>query len=84
MANGKRVCIVGAGISGMGRMLDAWNISVDFRYKVLKPLFVNFVLASGLFDMPAALFARYLDFFDIESGTPMVTWNQAPRTSIAG
>lgn len=60
----------------MGRVLDAWGISHDFRYKVLKPLFVNFVLASGLFDMPASLFARYLDFFDIERATPMVTWDQ--------
>ena len=60
----------------MGRMLDAYGISLAFRYKVLKPLFVNFVLASGLFDMPASLFARYLDFFDIEKSTPMVTWDQ--------
>jgi predicted NAD/FAD-binding protein len=34
------------------------------------------VLASSLFDMPAGLFARYLDFFDIERSTPMVTWDQ--------
>lgn len=60
----------------MGRLLDALNFSSDFRFKILKPLFVNFVLASGLFDMPASLFSRYLDFFDIEKSTPMVTWDQ--------
>lgn len=60
----------------MGKLLDLLNFSSDFRYKLLKPLFVNFVLASGLFDMPASLFSRYLDFFDIEKGTPMVTWDQ--------
>ncbi len=60
----------------MGRLLDLLNFSADFRYKVLKPLFVNFVLASGLFDMPATLFSRYLDFFDLEKSTPMVTWDQ--------
>jgi predicted NAD/FAD-binding protein len=60
----------------MGRLLDKHGFSSAFRYKILKPLFVNFVLASGLFDMPAALFARYLDFFDIEKSTPMVTWDQ--------
>ena len=65
----------------MGRLLDLHGFSSELRFKVLKPLFVNFVLASGLFDMPAALFARYLDFFDIERSTPMVTWDQAPRTS---
>lgn len=60
----------------MGRLLDLAGFSSDFRYKILKPLFVNFVLASGLFDMPASLFTRYLDFFDIERATPMVTWDQ--------
>jgi predicted NAD/FAD-binding protein len=60
----------------MGRLLDLHGFSLDFRYKVLKPLFVNFVLASSLFEMPASLFARYLDFFDIERATPMVTWDQ--------
>jgi uncharacterized protein len=58
----------------MGRLLDYHNFSSDFRFKVLKPMFVNFVLASGLFDMPASFFSRYLDFFDIENSTPMVTW----------
>jgi uncharacterized protein len=60
----------------MGRLLDLHGFSAEFRFKVLKPLFVNFVLASGLFDMPATLFARYLEFFDIERSTPMVTWDQ--------
>jgi predicted NAD/FAD-binding protein len=60
----------------MGKLLDIHQFSSDFRFKVLKPLFVNFVLASGLFDMPASLFSRYLDFFDIEASTPMVTWNR--------
>lgn len=60
----------------MSRLLDAYGISADFRNKILKPLFVNLVLASGVFDMPASLFARYLDFFDIEKSTPMVTWDQ--------
>jgi predicted NAD/FAD-binding protein len=60
----------------MGRLLDLCGFSADFRFKVLKPLFVNFVLASALFDMPASLFSRYLDFFDLEGSTPMVTWDQ--------
>jgi len=60
----------------MGKLLDYHQFSSDFRFKVLKPLFINFVLASGLFDMPASLFSRYLDFFDIEASTPMVTWDQ--------
>ncbi|MGH3131212.1 MAG: NAD(P)-binding protein, partial [Gaiellaceae bacterium] len=38
----------------MGRLLDLHGFSSEFRFKVLKPMFVNFVLASGLFDMPAA------------------------------
>ena len=29
-------------------------------------MFVNFLMATNVFDMPAALFARYLEFFDIE------------------
>ncbi|GAA2636599.1 NAD(P)-binding protein [Actinomadura fulvescens] len=63
----------------MRRMLDLWGISDDFRYKALKPLFVNFVLASGVFEMPASLFSRYLDFFDVERATPMVTWRGGTR-----
>jgi predicted NAD/FAD-binding protein len=59
----------------MGRLLDYHGFSYEFRYKVLKPLFVNFVLASSLFDMPASLFARYLDFFTVDRATPMVTWD---------
>ena len=63
----------------MGRVLDIGRFSDDFRYKILKPMFINFVLATHIFDMPAALFARYLEFFDIESATPMQTWNQGTR-----
>jgi predicted NAD/FAD-binding protein len=63
----------------MGQMLDAWGISSAFRYKILKPLFVNFVLATNVFDMPASMFSRYLDFFDIEHATPMVTWKGGTR-----
>ena len=54
----------------MGKILDAFGLSSEFRYKVLKPLFVNFVLATNVFDMPASMFSRYLDFFDIEKATP--------------
>lgn len=60
----------------MGRLLDLQGFSSDFRFKILKPLFLNLVLASSLFEMPAGLFARYLDFFGIEGSTPMVTWDQ--------
>ena len=63
----------------MGRVLDLCGFSDDFRYKVLKPMFINFVLATHIFDMPAALFARYLEFFDIEAATPMQTWDQGTR-----
>jgi hypothetical protein len=63
----------------MGQMLDAWGISAPFRVKILKPLFVNFVLATNVFDMAASMFSRYLDFFDIEKATPMVTWAGGTR-----
>ena len=63
----------------MGRVLDLCGFSDDFRYKVLKPMFINFVLATHIFDMPAALFARYLEFFDIEAATPMQTWDRGTR-----
>ena len=42
-------------------------------------MFVNFLMATNVFDMPAALFSRYLEFFDIESATPMRTWDQGTR-----
>ena len=42
-------------------------------------MFINFVLATNVFDMPAVLFARYLEFFDIESATPMQTWEHGTR-----
>src|SRR5947209_16285117 len=63
----------------MRQVLDASGLSSAFRYKVLKPMFVNFVLATNVFDMPASMFSRYLDFFDIEKATPMVTWDQGTR-----
>jgi len=63
----------------MWTVLDLGRFSQDFRYKILKPLFINFVLATKVFDLPAALFSRYLEFFDIETGTPMWTWDQGTR-----
>ena len=63
----------------MGTVMDLRGFSGDFRYKILKPMFINFVLATNIFDMPAALFARYLEFFDIETATPMQTWDQGTR-----
>ena len=42
-------------------------------------MFVNFLMATNVFDMPASLFARYLEFFDIETATPMQTWDQGTR-----
>ncbi len=63
----------------MGALLTLGGFSEDFRYKILKPMFINFVLATNIFDMPASLFARYLEFFDIESATPMQTWDQGTR-----
>ena len=42
-------------------------------------MFINFVLAANIFDMPASLFAKYLEFFDIEAATPMQTWDQGTR-----
>ena len=63
----------------MGAVLNLYGLSGDFRYKVLKPMFVNFLMATNVFDMPAALFARYLEFFDIERATPMRTWDQGTR-----
>ena len=63
----------------MGTVLNLGRFSGDFRYKVLKPMFVNFIMATNVFDMPAALFARYLEFFDIEAATPMQTWDGGTR-----
>ena len=40
-------------------LLDCRGLSSAFRYKILKPLFVNFVLATNVFDMPASMFSRY-------------------------
>ena len=63
----------------MGTVLNLGGLSGDFRYKILKPMFVNFLMATNVFDMPAALFARYLEFFDIERATPMQTWDQGTQ-----
>ena len=63
----------------MGTVLNWGRFSGDFRYKVLKPMFVNFLMATNVFDMPASLFSRYLQFFDIEAATPMKTWDQGTR-----
>ena len=63
----------------MGAVLDWGGYSGDFRYKVLKPMFVNFLMATNVFDMPAALFSRYLEFFDIESATTMTTWERGTQ-----
>ena len=63
----------------MGTLLNLKGFSGEFRYKILKPMFVNFLMATNVFDMPAALFARYLEFFDIETATPMKTWDQGTR-----
>ena len=57
----------------MGTVLKLGGFSEDFRYKILKPMFVNFLMATDVFSTPSALFARYLEFFDIESATPMQT-----------
>ena len=63
----------------MGTVLNIGRFSGDFRYKILKPMFVNFLLATNVFDMPASMFSRYLEFFDIETATPMQTWEQGTR-----
>ncbi|MEU7103962.1 FAD-dependent oxidoreductase [Streptomyces stramineus] len=63
----------------MRQALDRWGISTGFRHAILKPMFVNFVLATDIFSMPAAMFARYLDFFDVEKSTPMTTWQGGTR-----
>ena len=63
----------------MGAVLNLGRFSGDFRYKILKPMFVNFLMATNVFDMPASLFSRYLEFFDIETATPMQTWNRGTR-----
>ena len=66
--------------TSMGTVLNLIGLSGDFRYKILKPMFVNFLMATNVFDMPASLFARYLEFFDIETATPMQTWDQGTRS----
>ena len=63
----------------MGTVLNLGRFSGGFRYKILKPMFVNFLMATNVFDMPASLFCRYLEFFDIETATPMQTWDGGTR-----
>ena len=63
----------------MGAVLNLCRFSGDFRYKILKPMFVNFLMATNVFDMPTSLFCRYLEFFDIETATPMQTWDRGTR-----
>ena len=63
----------------IGTVLNLTGLSADTRYKILKPMFVNFLLATNVFDMPASPFVRYLEFFDIETATPMQTWDQGTR-----
>ena len=63
----------------MGMVLNLGRFSGDFRYKILKPMFVNFLMATNVFDMPASMFSRYLEFFDIETATPMQTWDGGTR-----
>ena len=63
----------------MGMVLKLGGFSDDFKYKILKPMFVNFLMATDVLSMPAALFARYLEFFNIESATPMQTWDRGTR-----
>ena len=63
----------------MGTVLNLAGLSGEFQYKILKPMFVNFLMATNVFDMPASLFARYLEFFDIEAATPMQTWDRGTR-----
>ena len=65
--------------TSMGTAMSLCRFSGDFKYKILKPMFINFVLATNIFEMPASLFARYFEFFDIESATPMQTWDQGTR-----
>ncbi|MCY3612232.1 MAG: FAD-dependent oxidoreductase [Gemmatimonadetes bacterium] len=63
----------------MGTVLNLAGLGGEFRYKILKPMFVNFLMATNVFDMPASLFSRYLEFFDIEVATPMQTWAGGTR-----
>ena len=63
----------------MRMVLKLGGFSEDFRYKILKPMFVNFLMATDVYSLPAALFTRYLEFFDIESATPMQTWDRGTR-----
>ena len=37
----------------MGTVLNLGGFPGDFRYKILKPMFVNILMATNVFDMPA-------------------------------
>ncbi len=37
----------------MGTVLNLGGCSGDLRYKILKPMFVNFLMATNVFDVPA-------------------------------
>ena len=37
----------------MGTVVNLGGFSGDFRYKILKPMFVNFLMATNVFDVPA-------------------------------
>ncbi len=63
----------------MGAILNVGGFSGDFGFKTLKPMFVNFLMATNVLDMPASLFARCLEFFDVESATPIRTRDQGTR-----
>jgi len=63
----------------IGRVLDLWRVSGEFRVKVLKPMVVSFALAADVFAMPASLFSRYLGFLDVERPSPMLTWRGSTR-----
>ena len=64
----------------MGTVLNLTDLSGDFRYKILKPLFVYYLMATKVFEIPPSLLARYLEFFDIENDTPMQSWDQDMRS----
>ncbi len=64
----------------MGSIQNLGGFSGAFRHKILEPMFINFIMATNVLDMPASLFARYLEIFNIEHATPMQTWDQeTPR-----
>lgn len=65
----------------MRALLSLRRFSEAFRYRIPKPMSVNFVLATNMFDMPASLFAGNLEFFDNERATPVPRWIIEPAGS---